>query len=207
MLQKRNSQEAPPQMTWAKTVPPLAIALVFDALRFMFEQFWFFGPALFALYCNAKVGEVIGGSLFCSATALAGGFAGVGAIEAFGVVMAMAVGLLGWMTLSLVILLSNGRLFKEQAFGSVWLLFALGVAEVPLIGALPVFTGVVLKLYSAQIKRDKKEMEKYNKEQSATQANEQRNYLAQTQQLYLREQEAANDAQYNEIPENEREAA
>src|SRR5665647_1948180 len=105
MPQNKNSEGPPKAMTWGKAIPILILSLVFDAIRLLFEMFWFFGPAIAALYCTTKasdvVGAVVGGAL-CSVGAGAVGFLAAGPIAAFGVITAIAVGLLGWMTIGLL---------------------------------------------------------------------------------------------------------
>lgn len=157
MPQNRASEKPPEVMTWTKVLPVLIISLVFDAFRLFFEMFWFFGPALAALYCTAKVSGVVGttlGGFACTAGAGVVGFMGAGPLAAFGVVMAMATGLLGWMTVGLIVIMTNGRLFKENAGHSLWFIGSLMVSEVPFIGALPAITLSIVRMYRTQIKND-----------------------------------------------------
>ena len=105
-------------MTWGKAMPVLIVAGVFDLIRIFFEQFWFFGPALAGWYCTTKLAIYITQILaaaVCGSSATLVGFFGSEAIEAFGAIMAMAVGLLGWLTVGLMILLTNARIFKENS--------------------------------------------------------------------------------------------
>lgn len=192
-------------MTWTKALPVLAVSLVFDALRLLFEMFWFFGPALAALYCTAKVSSVVGttlGGFACSAGAGVLGFVGAGPIAAFGVVMAMAVGLLGWMTVGLIVIMTNARLFKENAGHALWFIGSLMVSEVPFVGALPAITISVVRMYSTQIKNDKAAREEYEKARVAEQNRNRQQQAAQLTQarneqiMQIQEQEAANDEMY-----------
>ena len=76
-------------------MPVLVLCVIFDALRAFFSMFWFFGPALAALYCTSKVSGAIGetaGGLFCGTGAAVAGFYGFVPAAIFGTVMAMAVG-------------------------------------------------------------------------------------------------------------------
>ena len=99
-------------MTWTKALPVLAVCLIFDVVRFLFEQFWFFGPALAGVYCTVEstgvvtklTAGVLGGKTavaFCAAASGVLGYFGAPAIETFGVVMAIAVGFLGWLAVGL----------------------------------------------------------------------------------------------------------
>lgn len=209
-MPQNSSSTPPPEMTWTKALPVLAVSLVFDALRLLFEMFWFFGPALAALYCTAKVSGIVGttlGGFACSAGAGVLGFVGAGPIAAFGVVMAMAVGLLGWMTVGLIVIMTNARLFKENAGHSLWFIGSLMVSEVPFVGALPAITISVVRMYSTQIKNDKAAREEYekarveeqnrNRQQQAAQLTQARN----EQIMQIQEQEAANDEMYAEQEE------
>ncbi len=153
----------PPQMTWTKAMPVMAVALIFDALRLMAEFLWLLGPALGAAVCTAyvsdKIGTTVGGAA-CAAGASVVGFYGSPAFSALGVVMAMAIGLLGWLTIGLWVLVTNSRLLSENA-GTLWFGGSLLVSEVPFLGAIPALTGTLWRLYSAQIKSDKEKIEKY----------------------------------------------
>lgn len=203
MPQKRSSQ--PPEvMTWGRATPILAACAVIDALRFMFEMFWFFGPAIAALYCTVKADSVVGslGGLTAGVCSLAAGAAGtvaVPAIEAFGVVMAMAVGLAGWFLIGLILTTTNKRIFKENA---VWFAGSLLISEAPIVNALPAMTVIVWKMYSNQIKIEKAAMKKYEEDHAAEMREEQQRQLLIQQQVAEQmrrvKQEAANDAEYTQ---------
>jgi len=192
-------------MTWSKAVPILILSLVFDAIRLLFEMFWFFGPALAAIYCAAKVSDVVGavvGSTLCSVGAGVVGFFAAGPIAAFGVIMAIAVGLLGWMTIGLILIMTNARLFSDHAGHSLWFIGSLLVSEVPFIGALPAITVSVARMYHAQIKSDKAALAAYEKAQTEEQNRNRQQQAAQRMQseqaqvAQAEQQETAND----EIP-------
>jgi hypothetical protein len=183
-------------MTWMGAFPILVIAGIFDLLRLFFEQFWFFGPALAAVYCTSKVSGVVGttiGGLICTAGAGAVGYVGSGAIESFGVVMAMAVGLFGWMTVGLMLIMMNGRIFKENEYHSLWFAFSLLIGEVPIIGSFPALIVIIWKMYGTQIKKDEILMKKYWKETEEARLREQNQKIAEFQQT-----------QNEEIPEDVR---
>jgi hypothetical protein len=162
-------------MTWGRATPVLALCVVFDALRFMFVMFWFFGPALGAIGCTVGVnsalgtgvvevaGKVVAGA--CTVGASAIGFFGSGAIEMFGTIMAMAVGLLGWATVTLLLVIMNPKIWTSNAFSWVWSLCSLGVSEIPFVGTIPMLTITHCRLYAGQIRHDKTALLKYRKEQ------------------------------------------
>lgn len=203
--------QPPPVMTWPKASPVLIIAVIFDALRIMFEQFWFFGPALAAAYCTAKVSGTVGtiGETLCSAGAGAAGYFGSPAIIAFGAVMAIAVGLFGWMTIGLMLIMTNSRIFKENEGQALWFVGSLLLSATPIIGTIPGFIGATGKMYHTQIKKDKENLAKYEKEQAAQKAQERNQNILEFQQARATQLEQAEqqEAENKEIPEDVRMAA
>ena len=201
MPQKKNSEPPPPVMTWGKALPVIVISFIFDSLRLMFEMFWFFAPALAVLYCTVKASDVIGttiGGFICTIGSGVVGFYGAPAIAAFGVVMAMAVGLFGWLTVGLIIVLTNARIFTANAANTLWFASSLLVSEVPIVGALPALTSTMIKLYSVQIKSDKAALKAYEEEQQTELLREQKQKAAQAMQIQQadmkqQEQQAAED--------------
>ena len=214
MPQKRNS--APPKvMMWGRATPVLAVSAIFDALRLMFEMFWFFGPALAALYCTITTSGTLEAwtfgllgtktaALVCTAGAGLVGAVAIEMIAPFGVIMAMAVGFAGWLTVGIILLVTNGRIFKENA---LWFAGSLLVSEIPIVGSVPVITLVVWKMYRTQIRVEK--------EQAASQLQQQNRRMARLLQDRA-ETEAADDEWYEQahaeggeygIPEKAREAA
>lgn len=215
MPSRKNSKPPPETMTWWKAAPVLAVCVVFDALRFFFEMFWFFGPTLAAAVCAAKGADLAGkagavaGGFLCGAagTALSSGF------EAFGVVMAMAIGLFGWLVVLLLNLLNNRDIFKENF--SMLLKYGVGllVSETPLINALPALTIVNTIMFRVQIQKGKEVLKKYAAENAAAQFQERRQRVSE----FMREQSArlvqaeqateSSDATNREQSENNTEAA
>lgn len=168
-----------------KALPVLAIAGLFDALRFMCQQFWFFGPALAGLYCTSKISGVVGttaGTAICGAGATAVGYFGYPALITFGVVMAIAVGLFGWMTVGLILIMTNGRIFKENEGHALWFVVSLLISETPIIGSIPGLTGITIKMYHTQIKKDKENLKKYEEEQVLLQSQERNQRIAELMQ-------------------------
>lgn len=217
MSPRRNRGARPPKvMTWGKAALVLALAVIFDALRIFFNFFWFFGPAFAAMYCTAKAGAVVGmtiGGFFCGVGAGAVGFFGFGPLAAFGAVMAMSVGLAGWMTVGFLLIATNARIFKENPTNTLIFVSSLGIAEIPFIGALPSITFATWKMYHSQIAQEKAALAQYEKERAAEQARERNQQAAALMQARVAqvahaEQQAANDTQYaEEIPEEVRKAA
>ncbi len=189
-------------------MPILLTAGLLDVVRMFFQLFWFFGPALAALYCTTEATAVVG-SLWgltkaaCTAGAATLGVAAVAPITGFGVVMAMAVGLVGFLILGLWILKGNPRLLKAQVSGSMWFAGGFGISQFPFIGALPAYTIVLLKLYRTQIKVEQAAYKKWENDQAARQLQEQ----SQQQQAAQMQHQAAEHAQFNEQEAANAEAA
>jgi hypothetical protein len=184
-------------MTWGKAAPILALAAVVDASRIFFTMFWLFGPALAVAYCANQTSGFLGtyiGKAACAAGAAAVGYFGAPALITFGTVMAMAVGLMGFLLLGFLLLAMNSRMFTVNASSWLWLTGGLGVSVVPFIGSLPAFSAVLYSLYRRQIKIERANRKKWER------ANAQRLRQERTQAA-LREQQrlayqAANDEPY-----------
>ncbi len=151
-------------MTWRKASPILIVSAIFDALRYMFLMFWFFGPAMAALYCTVAGGDALssltGGlvgtktaAVGCSAAAIAAGVSMVAAITIFGTIMAMATAFAGFLTVFLLLAIMNSRIFKKPT-AILWALFGLTIS----------ITVTTWRLYSAQIKTEKAAHKKWEKE-------------------------------------------
>lgn len=210
MSPSRNSQQ-PPVMTWGKALPIVVVCVIFDLLRIFFEMFWFFGPALAAVYCttvantslNASVGGAVGTAVagVCTAAATAAGIAFSAGIQTLGIIMAMAIGLLGWLTVGFLLMLTNGRVFKENASSMLWMLFGLGLSEIPFLGTLPALTATTLRLYHTQIQHDKKNLQQWKQQQASAMQQEQMQqatFVAQMQQ-----QQAIAEAEFEAQQEEE----
>lgn len=236
MPQRRNSAGPPPMMTWGTAIPVIVVAFTFDLVRIFFEWFWFFGPALGAVACTAGVNSTVGASTgglvgnavatVCTAGAVALGAVFSESTIAFGVVMAEAVALIGWLTIGLWAFTTNQRMFKENgedAMHVVLLYLSILISFIPILGTAPTVGMITYRFYKFQIKIEKAALKKYEEEQGATQLQERRQQEAQRMQYQAgrvaqAQQIAANDAVYaeaaneenydeEEIPEEVRRAA
>lgn len=154
----RRGDGPPKVMTWKGASWVLAIAALFDALRYFFLLFWLFGPAVAALYCTAQVSGVVGttiGGAVCGAGAIAGGYLGAPALIAFGTIMAIAVGFAGWLAITFCIFATNRRALGENPFAALWLLGGIGAS---------VFI-MAWGIYRTQIKKELEELKKYEQSQ------------------------------------------
>ncbi len=178
-------------MTWTRATPVLVICLVFDALGSFFAMFWLIGPALAAAYCVAEGGTALETwTLGLLGTKTAAAVCSYGAVKAgailsaplttFGTVMDMAIGLFGWLTVGLILIITNARIFKENVSHTVWFVGSLLVSEVPIIGTVPALSVTMWRLYHAQIKKEKEDMKRYESENATARQEEKRQ---QTEQL------------------------
>lgn len=192
-------------MTWSRAIPVLVVAFIFDALRFLFDMFWFFGPAIAALYCTSAANSALGTSVAgvagkvvavgCSAVAGVAGYFAAPALIMFGVIMAMAIGLMGWMTIGFIILMTNPRILKGTGGNAVWFIVSLLISELPLIDAVPALTGTLFRMYSVQIKNEAHAQQAYEKAHAEEQLQERNQHRAQLTQ--------ARDAQMTQLQEQE----
>ncbi|MFA6519336.1 MAG: hypothetical protein WCT41_00715 [Candidatus Paceibacterota bacterium] len=220
MPQKKIKPE-PPMMTRSKSMPIIVAAVLFDLMRGFFTLFWFFGPALAALYCTVKGGEIASSVTFgllgtktaaalCSAAAITGGTAISAFTAPFGIIMADAVGLFGFLVLGMWIVMTNMRILKAVETGPIQFAGAFAVAEIPFLGALPVFSFILWRLYGAQIRTEEAAHKKWEKETADArlqERNQQQSQLLQiqaAQQMQFAQQEAANDAVYAQAANDER---
>lgn len=199
---------APEVMTWRKAALILVVAGLFDLVRLFFQLFWFLGPALAALYCTSVASDWVGSLWGLTAAACAGGASVAGAsIIAFtapiGVIMADAVGFIAFLVLAFWILMTNRRLFSTAATSPFWFAAAFAVGEIPFIGAAPVFTLVLWRLYRAQIRAERAAFDTWQRENEGTQVEERQRRAselmqARTMQIEAAQvqQEAANDEEY-----------
>ena len=210
----------PKAMTWLKAVPVLVVCLLFDAIRFMFQQFWFFGPALAGVAAGTLASEYVGGWL--------GGLVGAGVVwgagptlglvfGAFGVILALATGLLGWLVVGLWLKVNNPAIYKVHPSQILWTLGGFLLSEVPFLGSLPFMTITVGRMFHRQIKTERAAHRKWK----AANDNAQQSRRAETTAYVVAQRRAqvaaANDnaaqeqalvaANDNAIPEGVRRAA
>jgi hypothetical protein len=228
MPRNKNSEEPPKAITWKKAFLVLVVAALFDLMRLFFMMFWFFGPAIAAVYCTSKTVTWVGSlwgltAAACTAGAAVAGVAASAMTIAIGIIMADAVGLAGFLVLGLWVAMSNARLLKTISTAKPQFIAAFAIGEIPLVGSLPVFTFVLWKLYRAQIKTEGAALKKWEQEHTDAQRRERQEQaamlmqarnarIAQAQNQGVAnyeefEEEAANDEQYDEISENTRKPA
>lgn len=157
-MPQRTARTSPPPsvMTWKKAMPVLLIAGIFDLLRLFFEFLAVTAPVVGAALCSYFVSSenavaTFIGNASCAVLATAGGIAAAPVLETFGIVMGMAIGLMGWLAVGLILLTKNRRIFAENL---VWFMGALVVSEIPIVGSVPAITLILWKMYRNQIKTE-----------------------------------------------------
>lgn len=173
-LRRSTASEPPEVMTWPKAMPVIIVALLFDLVRAFFDAFWFFGPALAALLCTTVVNNALGTTVSsilgvvvagaCTGVSASLGVATFGVTAAFGTLMAIAVGLFGWLVIGGWLMARNARIFKENI---LWFVASLAVSEAPIINFVPAMTLVLWRMHSHQIKQEKAAYAKWEKENAA----------------------------------------
>jgi len=166
-------------MTWAKAAPALVVAGIFDALRYFFLSFWFFGPALASIFCTIGINSFLGTTLAsvvgktvalgCGTAAGAAVYFGAPIIASFGTTMAISVGFMGWLIAVVIILGTDTRTFGENPFAVLWILEGIGAS---------VFI-MSWNVYKTQIKKERAALKKYKEEQAELQIQEQNQRMAE----------------------------
>ena len=212
-LRRAKVEPEPPVMTWRKAAPVLAVAGIFDFLRLLCVFFWFLGPALAAIYCVNKVSGWVGSlwgltATMCAATSGAAGIAASEITIPLGAILADAAALIGFLTLGMIIIMSNKRILKTVTSAPLQFTAAFGVSAIPFIGSvLPAFTFILWRLYRGQIRVEKAAHKKWGEETAAARKetrNQQQAQLLQQQAVIQAQtaQEAANDEAFAQT-ENE----
>ena len=206
-------------MTWAEARPVLSICLISDALGSFFAMFWLIGPALAAAYCTVEGGIALEtwalgllgtktATAVCSYGAVKAGAIFSAPLTTFGTVMDMAIGLFGWLTAGLILIIKNARIFKENAGHTFWFVVSLLISEIPIIGTVPSLSVTMWRLYHTQIKKDKEVLKQYESEHAATLQKERQERAAELMHIRTAQLEQAEaEQETEEIPEEMREAA
>lgn len=174
-------------MTWPRAAIALVIGILADLAGGFFSAFWFFGPALGVGLCTGGVravaGEFVGVvtaaggcTIVVKGVQLAADFFTVGGFTAgvivFGSVMALLVGIMGWGAVGVLLLMTNRRIFKQNATSVLWFLGGFAFDQIPVINALPAITPTVFRLYRAQIRKDKSELAAYERRKAELETQE-----------------------------------
>jgi len=214
-------------MTRKKSMPVIAVAIVVDLLRGFFTFFAFLGPVIVATYCSSQVTGMLESWTFgllsvgtaklaCGTAAAAAGIAAFPVTATFGIIMADAVGFMGWLFIAFILFFSNRRIFKE---GGLMLGASLAVGFVPFLNAVPLLSFTLWRVYTVQIRLEEAAYKAWEATMAkARQEEQKRQQVAlRARQEQLAEVQAANDEQEagaeaqaesdKTIPEQYREAA
>ncbi len=210
LSRRKGSSGPPPVMTWTRAIPTIALAILFDALRAFFGMFWLFGPALATVYCTNTVNTAVGTSVAAGAGKIVAGACAAAAatigtlfspeLTTFGVIMAMAIGLAGWLTVWFWLLMTNPRIFKENladVLHVIWFYLCLFVIEIPFIGCAPWVSAVTYRMYKYQIKIETKALKEYEQEQVAISNQDRMQQMAYLTHIQQQE-EATAEAEFEE---------
>ncbi|MDO8742276.1 MAG: hypothetical protein Q7J45_01900 [bacterium] len=206
----RRINPPPEVMTWGKSSAILAVSVsaIFDTLRIACGFLWLFGPALAGIYCQQKLGGALGETIATAVCATGATTLGVTASPVFmlfGTVLAIAMGIFGWLIVIAIIIFTNERLMKENFSHVFWLAGSLLVSEIPIIGSIPALTATVIKLYSDQIKRDKEMLQTYEADIVAAKQEERDQHTALLFQMQNARTQEAQEAAYEKQAEKEAE--
>lgn len=142
-------------MTWSKAAPVLITAAITDAMRAFFALFFITGPILIGVATNAAASQYVGtflgkyiGAALGTAVLLTTG----AGLEVFGIIMAMCIGLLGWLVSVLLLLLGGVSLMQSRMF--FLSLMSLIGSEAPIVNAAPFLTPSVFFMVRGQINED-----------------------------------------------------
>ena len=208
MPPNRNNPEPPPVMTMWRAAPIVAGAAVFDFVRAFFQFFWFFGPALGALACTAGTNVVIGASVsevagrvvaaVCTSGAVVLGTVFSESTALFGVIVADALGLFGFLTLKMWVYSSSRR---RRALKKTWLwhVGTLLFSSIPFVGAFPIYSVVLFFTFRHQIKIEKEDYRKWEKEARDARLQQRNQQAAKASQLQTAEQEELMQTQENQL--------
>ncbi|MCR4333440.1 MAG: hypothetical protein NUV60_00220 [Patescibacteria group bacterium] len=196
MPPNKNSPQ-PKVMTWPRAWPMIIGTAVFDLVRAFFQFFWFFGPALGAIVCTAGVNTAVGASISgvvgkvvatgCSGAAVVLGSVFSESTTVFGVIVADALGLFGFLALKMW-MYSNAR--RRKVLKEMWLL-QMGSfmgSLIPFIGAFPFYSFVLFFTYKHQIKIEKADYKKWEKETENARLQQQNQQAARVAQIQAAQQ-------------------
>lgn len=159
-------------MTNGKVALLVSFALLFDALKFMCTQLWFFGPALIGLAGSVALGGGWFGSIVGTVIGV-GAAASVGAaIEALGIILSLIVGAFGWLIMFGLLIGMGVQPFGTRHFTPVLIGFLVG--EMPFVNALPTFTVPVWQIIRSERKADTEARKKWAAENAEALKQQQR---------------------------------
>ena len=198
----------------------IGLSILLDALKAFFASFLITGSLLLGAGSVALLSSSDWTSWLPDAaktaigTAVTVGAAGtVGPyLEAFGIVLAMAIGLAGWALLITLLYASGVRFFTGSGRNLLMTFAGFCASEVPIVDALPTFTPTVYLLIRETRKEDRKAIAAWDEAEKARQleTEEAERMLAEQEALQYEATEAAaraEEADREEAEEEDLEAA
>lgn len=164
----------------------IGLAVVFDALRIACNWLWLIGPVFAGAYC---VQPAIG--VLCTT------------IGAFGLILAIMVGLAGWLTVGTLLMIGVPGAFRGGS--GWWFVGGLLISEIPFLGSVPALTATTIKAVHGARKRQKEAQKKEAAQNDALAREQER----ETTAAVIAERRLIEEAQFTEAEEEaaEQEAA
>ncbi len=155
-----------------KAVLFLGLAVLFDALKVFFNFLVILGPVVAGAIVNMYVGGGVLGSVAGWATTL-----GLGAVEVFtgagiaigflGGILAVVVGLFGWLLFMLLFAFAGINLFHHGGRRFLQILLGVGVSIIPFINVIPSFSFNIWLAVKDVRKEDKKARDEWRSTQTS----------------------------------------
>jgi hypothetical protein len=175
-------------MTWRRASIYIAVAFVFDTIRFIFEQFWFFAPLLIGFgIANWVLWGGAGSVLIATVVGGVVTYFAAPVVIFIGLIFAAIFGFIGWLVLAVMLLVGNRRIFSYGAVDFVWFIGSFAGSIMPFIGGLPFLSGTLFVLFRKQIHEEKKLLKKWQAEENKRLAEQKaaRQLEIQSAQAYL----------------------
>ena len=194
----------PPTMTWVKATPVIGVTIFFDALRIACNLLWALAPLIIGAGTYSAVGGATGSETVAAGAGVFATWAslyGMPFFVALGTVLAMAVGLMGWLSLVFLLVLSNTRVLKEIFQNPTYFLLGLGTTQIPFLSMIPALTMTTVQLYRRQIKKEQAALASWRASQTEQTNSLTEQQLLRASQLRAAYEESIYDEGDEEIPE------
>lgn len=216
----RISSKPPKVLGRGRAYAIVVLILGLELLQLFFVFFWLTGPAMAAVGCTSITNDLVGAdlsslggkfsALVCAAAAATAGFYLSPALVYFGSVVAMVVGFFTWMTLGLILILTDSRVFVENPRSLVWYISGLAVSLIPLANGFFELTLTAGRILRTQMKTERaklKAWEAAHAKQLAQERATQMAAIAEAQAVAEAEEQAlADESLEEEFLEEEAEA-
>jgi hypothetical protein len=164
-MMPRTRSRPPKVLSGRRKYAIVFLILALELLQLFFVFFWLTGPAVAAVGCTSVTNDLIGtdvtnlggkfAALVCAAAAATAGFYMSPALVSFGSVLAMVIGFFTWMTLGLILILTDSRVFIEEPRSLVWYISSLAISLIPLANGFFELTLTAWRILNAQTKKER----------------------------------------------------